>query len=232
MVTAEDEAAGLRRRSEFMQALTTEHMALQSARSSTVSESASRSSLYLTTLSSAVVALALVGQVSKLGGAFVIFALAILPVVFFLGLVTYGRLLQTGVEDVIYARAIEKIHRVYETIDPSQAQYFDETHLDFAGLQSVGLFRLRWQQFLASAATVAVINAVVGGAFTAIILGLAVRQAAWAQILVGAVAALGLALAFLRHQWRTWMRVGKSVPPPSSARSETIQSREATPSER
>lgn len=232
MVTAEDEAAGLRRRSEFMQALTTEHMALQSARSSTVSESASRSSLYLTTLSSAVVALALVGQVSKLGGAFVIFALAILPVVFFLGLVTYGRLLQTGVEDVIYARAIEKIHRVYETIDPSQAQYFDETHLDFAGLQSVGLFRLRWQQFLASAATVAVINAVVGGAFTAIILGLAVRQAAWAQILVGAVAALALALAFLRHQWRTWMRVGKSVPPPSSARSETIQSREATPSER
>lgn len=232
MVTAEDEAAGLRRRSEFMQALTTEHMALQSARSSTVSESASRSSLYLTTLSSAVVALALVGQVSKLGGAFVIFALAILPVVFFLGLVTYGRLLQTGVEDVIYARAIEKIHRVYETIDPSQAQYFDETHLDFAGLQSVGLFRLRWQQFLASAATVAVINAVVGGAFTAIILGLAVRQAAWAQILVGAVAALGLALAFLRHQWRTWMRVGKSVPPPSLARSETIQSRETTPSER
>lgn len=232
MVTAEDEAAGLRRRGEFMQALTTEHMALQSARSSTVSESASRSSLYLTTLSSAVVALALVGQVSKLGGAFVIFALAILPVVFFLGLVTYGRLLQTGVEDVIYARAIEKIHRVYETIDPSQAQYFDETHLDFAGLQSVGLFRLRWQQFLASAATVAVINAVVGGAFTAIILGLAVRQAAWAQILVGAVAALGLALAFLRHQWRTWMRVRKSVPPPSLARSETIQSREAIPSER
>jgi hypothetical protein len=209
---AEDDVESSRRRSEFMQALTTEHTALQSARSATISESAARSGLYLTTLSSAVVALALVGQVSKFGDAFLVFALAILPVVFFLGLVTYGRLLQTGVEDVIYSRAIERIHRVYAGIDRDQAQYFQQTQIDFVGLESLGLFKLRWQQFLASAAAIAVVNAVVGGAFIAIVVG-AISKAALAAIGVGAVASLLLAAAVLRHQWNSWMRVAKALPP-------------------
>jgi hypothetical protein len=210
-MAADDDALSSRRRSEFMQALTTEHTALQSARSSTVSESAARSGLYLTTLSSAVVALALVGQVSKFGNAFLIFALAILPVVFLLGLITYGRLLQTGVEDVIYARAIGRIHRVYEGIDPNQAQYFKQTQIDQVGLAAVGLWKLRWQQFLASAAAIAIVNAVVGGAFIAIVAG-AVSKSPVAAIAVGAAASLLLAALVLRHQWRTWMRVAKALP--------------------
>jgi len=211
MAADDDDAVSSRRRSEFMQAITTEHTALQSARSSTISESAARSGLYLTTLSSAVVALALVGQVSKFGAAFLTFALAILPVVFFLGLVTYGRLLQTGVEDVIYARAIGRIHRVYEGIDPDQAQYFQQTQIDQIGLRAVGLFRLRWQQFLASAAAIAVVNAVVGGAFIAIVAG-AIWKVPLVAIGLGAVASLLLAAAVLRHQWRTWMHVAKTLP--------------------
>ncbi len=123
----------MRRRVEFMQALTTEHTALQSARSATISESASRSAVYLTTLSSAVVVLALVVQVSRLGQAFFVFAFAILPVVFFLGLVTFGRLLQTGVEDVFYARAISRIRSVYSEIDPTRADCFAETTVDQVG---------------------------------------------------------------------------------------------------
>jgi hypothetical protein len=89
----------------FMQALNAEFSMLQGARAATISESSSRSGLYMTTLSGAVVALALVAQASRFGVTFFIFALAIMPVVFFLGAATYYRLLQTGVEDVIYARA-------------------------------------------------------------------------------------------------------------------------------
>jgi hypothetical protein len=211
-MAAADDAASSRRRSEFMQALTTEHTALQSARSSTISESAARSGLYMTTLSSAVVALALVGQVSRFGDAFLIFALAILPVVFFLGLVTYSRLLQTGVEDVIYARAIGRIHRVYAGIDPDQAQYFQQTQVDFVGLESLGLFKLRFQQFLASAAAVAVVNAVVGGAFIAIIAG-AIWRVPLLAIGLGAVGTLLIATAVLRHQWNAWMHVARVLPP-------------------
>ncbi len=201
-----------RRRSEFIQALTTEHSALQSARSATVSESAGRSSLYLTTVSSAVVALALVAQVSQLGQAFFIFAVAILPVVFFLGLVTYGRLLQSGVEDVIYARAISRIRVFYGEIDPSRAEYFHETSVDQVGLSAMGLFKLRWQQFLAAAATVAVVNSVVGGVFVAIMIAGSLPLPAWADTGIGAAGALLLAVALLRYQWRAWSRVAEALP--------------------
>jgi len=211
MAAERDDREG-RRRSELMQALTTEHFTLQSARSSTVSESAARSSLYLTTLSSAVVALALAAQASTFGQAFVIFALTVLPVVFFLGLVTYGRLLQSGVEDTIYARAISQIRRFYEAIDPSQAGYFHEVFHDRAGLQAVGLYRRHWQQFLAAAAMVAMVNAVVGGVFVAITIGYAFRPPVWATAAVGGLAAVLLALGFLTHQRRAWNRVDAAVP--------------------
>lgn len=192
-----------------MQALTTEHFALQSGRSATISESAARSSLYLTTVSSSVVALALAAQVANLG---TLFALAILPVVFFLGVVTYGRLLQTGVEDTIYARAISRIRRLYSEIDPSQAGYFHELHGDRAGLRAMGLFRPWWQPFLASAAMVAMVNAVVAGAFVAIVIARSMAPPAWAAIASGGGAALLIAAAFLRHQRRAWNRVDQALP--------------------
>ncbi len=200
------------RRSEFMQALTTEHSALQSARFATVSESAARSGLYLTTLSSAVVVLALVVQVSRLGSAFFVFAFAILPVLFFLGLVTFGRLLQSGVEDVLYARAISRIRSFYSEIDPSRAAYFAETSMDQVGLNAMGLFKLRWQQFLAAAATVAIINSVVGGALVGLILERVLGLEVWATTVVGGVVAMLLAFAFLRYQWRAWSRVAAALP--------------------
>ena len=174
-----------RRRGEFMQALTTDHTALQSA---------------------AVVVLALVVQVSRLGAAFFVFAFAILPVVFFLGLVTFGRLLQTGVEDVIYARAISRIRSFYSEIDPSRADYFAETSVDQVGLAAMGLWNLRWQQFLAAAATIAVVNAVVGGAFVALTIRGLLGAPVWVATVLGAAVALLLALAFLRYQWRAWTR--------------------------
>lgn len=206
-IDADDQEA--RRRSEFMQALTTEHFALQSGRSATISESAGRSSLYMTTVSSAVVALALAGQVANLG---TLFALAILPVVFFLGLVTYGRLLQSGVEDTIYARAISRIRRLYGEINPSQADYFRDIHSDRAGLRAMGLFRRWWQQFLTAAAMVAMVNAVVAGAFVAIAIVRSVNPPALVAVAIGGGAALLVGASFYRHQRLAWNRVDQALP--------------------
>jgi hypothetical protein len=133
MVTkpAETEAdrAGL-----LMQALGNQYGMLQAARGATISESSSRAGLYLTSLSGAVVGLSFVAQASKFGETFFIFALAILPVVFFLGVVTYYRLLQTGVEDVVYARSMSKIQDFYSGIDPAHAELFHESSVDQVGL--------------------------------------------------------------------------------------------------
>ena len=198
--------------SAFLQALGAEFSMLQGARGATISESSSRSSLYMTTLSGAVVALALVAQASRFGVSFFTFALAIMPVVFFLGVTTYYRLLQTGVEDVIYARAVSKIRDFFSAIEPSQAAFFQASAVDQVGLRNLGLWRLRWQQFLSAAATVAIVNSVVGGVFLALTFAYFAAPPALVSIGAGAAGALVLAIAFLLHQWRTWMTVAAALP--------------------
>ena len=81
-----------------VQVMTTEHFTLQSARAAATMESSSRSALFLTVLSAALVALALAAQVAT-PREVLLLALLALGVVFFLGLVTYLRVLENGIED-------------------------------------------------------------------------------------------------------------------------------------
>lgn len=196
----------------LMQALGNQYGMLQSARGATISESSSRSSLYLTSLTGAVVGFSFVAQASRFGDTFFVFALAIFPVVFFLGVVTYSRLLQTGVEDVIYARAMSRIQRFYADIDPAHADLFEDSSVDQVGLFRLGLFALRWQQFLSAAAIVSIVNSVVGGVFIALTIAYLFRPSSLLAIGIGAAAALLIGAGFLRHQWTTWMHVAKALP--------------------
>ena len=211
-MATETEAREQAQQGAFLQALGAEFSMLQGARGATISESSSRSSLYMTTLSGAVVALALLAQAARFGETFFIFALAIMPVVFFLGVATYYRLLGTGVEDVIYARAISKIRDFYSGIDPAHAAFFHASTVDQVGLRNLGMWRLRWQQFLSAAATIAIVNPVVGGVFFALTLAYLAHPPPAASIAAGAGAAIVLAVAFLVHQWRTWMKVAAALP--------------------
>src|SRR5215212_2711603 len=98
---------------QILQFMTTEHFVLQTAKSATVAESNGRSALFIGALSSSVVALAMVAQVSGIGEAFFIFALVLLPSLFFLGTVTFQRLVQSGIEDYILARGVNRIRHYY-----------------------------------------------------------------------------------------------------------------------
>jgi hypothetical protein len=157
-------------RQAFMQALTTEHFTLQTARAVAVSEGNGRTALYIGALSSTLVALALVAQRSPLGEVFYAVALTVLPAVLFLGLVTYVRVLQSSIEDILYARAINRIRHYYTEIDPSQAHYFLLSGRDdFRGaLANMGV-RDSWTQFLFTMpSAVAVINALLAGVTVAL----------------------------------------------------------------
>jgi hypothetical protein len=112
------------RRRQLLLALTTEHFTLQTARSATIADSNGRSALYLATVSSAVVALAFIGQLAHTGPAFFLFALALLPALVLLGILTYLRLVQTATEDLFYARAINRIRRHYLALDPEAGHWF------------------------------------------------------------------------------------------------------------
>lgn len=72
-----------------LQILTTEHWSLLSTRGLSWNEAFSRAAMFLSVLSGAVVALALVTQATAFGTGFITFALLILPVVLFLGVTTF-----------------------------------------------------------------------------------------------------------------------------------------------
>jgi hypothetical protein len=99
----------------FMSALVTEHFVLQTAASATVTEAASRTSLYVFSLSSSLVTM---GFVSQFPETFRLFAAAILPALFILGLFTTVRLVDTGIENQHFLRGIARIRGYYRTLTP------------------------------------------------------------------------------------------------------------------
>ena len=65
--------------SQLVAIMTTEHYNLQTGRSMTIAEANGRASLFVGAVSSGLVALAFVGQLSHLGTAFFVFSLVVLP---------------------------------------------------------------------------------------------------------------------------------------------------------
>jgi hypothetical protein len=158
---------------QLLTALTTEHFTLQGARSQTVSESASRASLYLFSVSSTLVALGFIGQISEVGDTFNAFALTVLPTLYVLGLFTFVRLVQSVAEDFQYGRAINRIRHHYLELAGDKAELFMmSAHDDAIGvLTNMGITRSTWQAYFTTPSMVAVINSVVGGSAVAITVG-------------------------------------------------------------
>ena len=111
-------------RQELLTALTTEHFTLQGARSQTASESASRASLYILSVSSTLVALGFIGQASQVGATFDVFALTVLPTLYVLGVFTFVRVVECGAEDFRYGVAINRIRNYYKQIAGDQRKLF------------------------------------------------------------------------------------------------------------
>jgi hypothetical protein len=106
------------------QLLATEHWSLLATRSLSWNESFARAGMFLTLLSGATVALALVAQATSFGEEFGVFALLILPVVLFVGLATYVRLLEINNEDYVWVRGMNRLRGAYLELDPELARHF------------------------------------------------------------------------------------------------------------
>jgi hypothetical protein len=198
-------------RQELLTVLTTEHFTLQGARSQTVSESASRATLYVMAVSSALVGLGFIGQVSEVGDVFDIFALTVLPTLYVLGLFTFVRLVETSVEDVLYGRAINRIRHHYLELAGDQARLFVLSgHDDPAGvLANMGLRPTRWRLYFTAATMIAVVNSVVGGAAVALALGVAADAKLGLAATGGGVMALVSLLLMRRADYRMHVTGGR-----------------------
>ena len=177
---------------------TTEHFNLQTARALTVSEANGRASIYLATLSGNLIALAFVGQMSQLGAAFYAFALILLPVLAFVGVVTFVRLVQSSIEDIAFANRIALLRSFYLRVAPDLVPYLVTVSATRAPSPSDGnLAPSAWQLTLTAAGMVAVVNSVVVAACAGLVLEAAGVHSLAIPIAVGAVVG---ATAFTLHE--------------------------------
>jgi hypothetical protein len=160
-------------RQALLTMLTTEHFTLQGSRSTTVSETSSRASLYMGAVSSTLIALGFIAQVSEVGDAFDVFALTVLPTLFALGVFTFVRTVESSVEDILYGRAINRIRAYYlEQAGPEARWFVLGGNDDALGvLANMGIRPSRWQLYFTVSNMIATVNSVVGGSAVAVALG-------------------------------------------------------------
>lgn len=182
---------------------TTEHFNLQTARSMTVSESNGRASIYLAALSTNLIALAFIGQISRLGTAFYAFALILLPVLAFVGVVTFQRLVQSSFEDIAYAHRIGRLRDFYLQLAPELEPYVLTVrgpHVQ-SMLHGERYTPSAWQLTLTAAGMVAVVNSVVVAACAGLLLEAVGIASLALPLAVGAVVGMAaLSLHQLHHR--------------------------------
>jgi hypothetical protein len=209
---------------QLLTALSTEHFTLQGARSQTMSESSARASVYVFSVSSALVALGFIGQVSELGDTFNVFALTVLPTLYVLGVVTYVRLVECGAEDFRYGLAINRIRHFYKEVAGDRADLFLLSgHDDGAGVfGNMAIPAEGRKPYFAFSTAILVIASVVGGTALALALGAFVDGSLGVAAVAGAVTAIVSIVAWLAYADRLLDASAAQVEPlyPSPVRHE------------
>jgi hypothetical protein len=200
--------------SEILQILITEHTNLQAVRSATIFEANGRTNLYLGTVSSVVVALAFIGQATEMSQAFLVFSLILLPSLLFIGVVTFVRVYQTGIEDMVASRGINRIRHYYTEIAPHVKSYFIlSTHDDMQGMlrnmgaQSSGW----WQLFVSTHGLVSVINSILAAVFVALLTVTLFKATLLVCIIAGVVIFGASVMLHLRYQSQTYVAAEKKL---------------------
>jgi hypothetical protein len=104
--------------------LKAEYSLLTSMLSTTWSASLTRTSIFLFTLSSAGIALGFAAQAGIDRGPFRTLALVVLPIVLFLGVATFVRLVQLQRESIVYVMGVNRIRYFLQQTAPASRPFF------------------------------------------------------------------------------------------------------------
>jgi hypothetical protein len=177
--------------------------------------------MFLTAVSGGLVALGLVATASRVGTAFYAFGLVLLPTLAFTGLVTFERVLQSGMEDLGYARRIALLRGYYFDEAPELIPYLqgvrEQRQADLpqpsphAGvqqhwLQVQGLRGGHWHAFRTVAGMIAFITAVLAGSAVGLLAAIVSAHSLAAALAAGGTAAVATLAALMRYQTSVWKR--------------------------
>ena len=142
-----------------------------------------------------------------------VFALIVLPTVLVIGLASFERLLQLGIENIRTVVAINRVRHYYLEIAPELRPHFTLSDRDdsVGVLASLGSIRggIRpWDLFVTNAGVAAIIDGIVSGVIAALVASTLQDDAtiaATAGIVVGAIV-LGVLTLYLARTWRAAIR--------------------------
>jgi hypothetical protein len=206
--------------------LASEHWSLLATRSLIWNEAMSRATVFLTVLSAAIIALALLADATGFGPQTTALALVLLPVVLLLGVATYVRLVLINTEEFQLVLAMNRLRRAYLTIAPDLEPYFTTGHHDDEqGLVTTYMLhrptRARlWLHFLVNTPTIV---ATVDAALATVIVVLLVQgtgTSGASLVAAGMVAFLavwGTLFALQRHTLRPLRDMTSRFPTPPKA---------------
>jgi hypothetical protein len=159
------------RQQAFVTALVTEHFVQGSARAATITESNGRAAIYLSAVSSGLVAF---GFLAQGAGRVDPFVAAVLPALFILGIFTFVRLVQTSIEAAVLSVQIQRIRGYYRTLVPEAQQFFDPPGTNDAlavAMATSGNRASPVEMLFTAAAMIAAVNSILGGAGLALLTG-------------------------------------------------------------
>jgi hypothetical protein len=160
--------------------------------------------MFLASVSGGLIALGLVATATGVGTAFYAFGLVLLPTLTFVGLVTFERALQTGLEDYLLHRRIERLREYYFSEAPELRQYL--VRAPPTVFTPGSLLAGRRQVFRSVAGMVGVITAVLAGATAGLIAIAASSHSIAAALVSGIVVALATTVVLMRFQESAFLR--------------------------
>jgi hypothetical protein len=182
-----------------LQILATEHWSLLATRALTYNEALSRVTIFLSILSGALIALALVAQADHFGPIFTSIAIPMLLIVMFVGITTVSRLMALNRDDYRWVIGMNRLRHGYVDLHPELEPYFITSPHDdlFGALQTLGIDDVSAPKRLGSVihipqtlpAILTVIVAALGGAIAALV--------ALTIVLPGLTIGLAAAAAFI-----------------------------------
>ena len=189
--------------------LSTEHWSLLTARTLLINEGMQRTTIFLTTLSAATVALALLADATGFGRRSLVFALVVLPTVLFIGVTTYARLIQSNRDEKQTVLAMNRLRNAYLTMRPELRPYFTTSPYDDErgfvtsyGMVEPTAARSSPYFLITTPTVVGTVNAAVAGTL-AVLVVLAVSAPAPAVLVVVGAATFGAVWTGLfAMQWR------------------------------
>jgi len=159
--------------------------------------------MFLGSVSAGLVALGLLATATYIGAPFYAFGVVVLATLSFIGLVTFERVLASGVEDHGYVQRIARLRAFYFDYAPQITSYLVSVPPP-QRLSIQGLDTRCWRGSRTIAGMVGVATAVLAGSAAGLIAAVAADHSALAGFVTGGVVALATVVALMRFQSSAW----------------------------